>query len=200
MVIAVLHRFLMTLCFLVCGTLVRSADRVDFNRDIRPILSENCLSCHGPDSHKREAGLRLDMNDQSMWKGESGEIAIVPGSPDKSEMVHRITSTDAAVLMPPPTSGKKLTPKQIETLQQWIAEGAEYKGHWAFLSPVKATPSHTTLSGWGQNQIDQYVLADLEKHGLTPSPEADKITLIRRVTFDLTGLAAHAHRSRRFPG
>ena len=165
-----------------------AADRVDFNRDIRPILSENCLSCHGPDANKRHAGLRLDISDQSMWKGESGEIAIVPGSPDTSEMVHRILSTDAEVLMPPPMSGKKLTPQQIEMLQRWITEGAVYQGHWAFLSPVKALPGPTSIVGWSQNQIDQYVLADLEKQGLTPSPEADKITLLRRVTFDLTGL------------
>ena len=188
MVAAVLHRSVITLFLLASGTFLNAADRVDFNRDIRPILSENCLSCHGPDSQKRHAGLRLDTNDQTMWKGESGEIAIVPGSPDKSEVIHRITTADAATVMPPPESGKKLTPKQIETLQQWIAEGAEYKGHWAFLAPVKAAPRPTTITGWGQNQIDQFVLADLEKHGLTPSPEADKITLLRRVTLDLTGL------------
>ncbi len=188
MVAAVLHRSFITASLLACCSWAGAADRVDFNRDVRPILSENCLSCHGPDSGKRQAGLRLDVSDQSMWKGESGEIAIVPGSPDKSQMVHRITSTDAEQQMPPPASGKKLTPKQIATLQQWIAEGAEYKGHWAFLSPVKAHPRPTTIQNWDQNQIDQYVLADLEKQGLTPSPEADKITLIRRVTFDLTGL------------
>ena len=141
MVAAVLHRSLITLFLMASGSLLNAADRVDFNRDIRPILSENCLSCHGPDSQKRHAGLRLDTSDQSMWKGESGEMAIVPGSPDKSEMIRRITTADAATLMPPADSGKKLSAKQIETLQQWIAEGAEYKGHWAFLAPVKATHS-----------------------------------------------------------
>ncbi len=123
-----------------------------------------------------------------MWKGESGKVAIIPGSPDTSELVHRIQSASSDELMPPPESGKKLTPKQVETLKRWIAEGAEYKGHWAFLSPVKATPAPTQIMNWGQNPIDQYVLADLEKQGLAPSPEADKITLLRRVTFDLTGL------------
>ena len=166
MVAAVLHRSLNTLLLLASFSLANSrlvaADQVDFNRDIRPILSENCLSCHGPDHVKRQGGLRFDVSDQAMWKGESGELAIVPGSPDQSQMVHRITSTDADQLMPPASSGKKLTPKQIETLQQWISEGAKYKGHWAFLSPVKATPRPTTIPNWGQNQIDQYVLADLE--------------------------------------
>ncbi len=181
-------RSLIALLFLVCLSDVEAADRVDFNRDIRPILSENCLSCHGPDALKRESGLRLDVSDQSMWKGESGKVAIVPGNAAASELVHRITSASPDELMPPPESGKKLTPKQIETLRQWIAEGAEYKGHWAFLSPVKATPAPTKITHWGQNPIDQYVLADLEKQGLAPSPEADQITLLRRVTFDLTGL------------
>ncbi len=164
-----------------------AADKVDFNKDIRPILSENCLSCHGPDAGKRQSGLRLDVSDQSMWKGESGQMAIVPGSPDKSELVRRITSTIADEVMPPPATGKHLTPKQMETLQRWIAEGAEYKGHWSFLSPVKATPAPAKIV-WGHTPIDQYVLADLEKAGLAPSPEADKITLLRRATFDLTGL------------
>ena len=180
-------RSLIALLFLVCVSHGEAADRVDFNKDIRPILSENCLSCHGPDALKREAGLRLDVSDQSMWKGDSGKVAIIPGSPDTSELVHRITAANPDELMPPPESGKKLTPKQIETLQRWITEGAEYKGHWAFLSPVKATPTPAKIA-WGQNPIDQYVLADLEKQGLAPSPEADKITLLRRVTFDLTGL------------
>ena len=182
-----LLRSLAALVIVAGVSCVEAADRVDFNRDVRPILSENCLSCHGPDALKRESGLRLDISDQSMWKGESGKVAITPGSPDKSELVHRINSTIPNELMPPPESGKKLTPKQIETLQRWIAEGAEYKGHWAFLSPVKAAPT-PAKTAWGNNQIDQYVLADLEKHALAPSPEADKITLLRRVTFDLTGL------------
>ncbi len=181
-------RSLTALLFLVSVSPGEAADRVDFNRDIRPILSENCLSCHGPDALKRESGLRLDVSDPTMWKGESGKIAIVPGNAEQSELVHRITSTSQDELMPPPESGKKLTPKQIESLRQWIAEGAEYKGHWAFLSPVKATPAPTKIANWAQNPIDQYVLADLEKQGLAPSPEADKITLLRRVSFDLTGL------------
>lgn len=182
-----LFRSLAALWIAAVVSCLEAADRVDFNKDIRPILSENCLSCHGPDALKREAGLRLDVSDQTMWKGESGKVAIVPGNASASELVHRITSGSADELMPPPGSGKKLTPQQIDTLQQWIAEGAEYKGHWAFLSPVKATPAPAKIN-WGHNPIDQYVLADLEKHGLAPSPEADKITLLRRVTFDLTGL------------
>ncbi len=188
MVAAVLHRSLITFALFAGSSLVSAADRIDFNRDVRPILSENCLTCHGPDAVKRASGLRLDINDQSMWKGESGKLAIVLGNPDQSEMMHRITSTDAEISMPPPETGKKLTPQQIETLQQWITEGAEYKGHWAFLSPVKAAPQPTTISNWAHNPIDQYVLADIEKQGLVPNSEADKITLLRRVTFDLTGL------------
>lgn len=166
---------------------VSALDRVDFNKEVRPILSENCLTCHGPDNKTREAGIRLDVSDQTMWKGDSGKLAIIPGNPDMSELVRRIVSTDANEVMPPPATGKHLTPKQVETLRQWITEGAEYKGHWAFIAPVKTVPT-PAKTVWGVNGIDQYVLADLEKAGLTPSPEADRITLLRRVTFDLTGL------------
>ena len=166
---------------------VSALDRVDFNKEVRPILSENCLTCHGPDNKTREAGIRLDVSDQSMWKGDSGKLAIIPGNPDMSELVRRIVSTDANEVMPPPATGKHLTPKQVETLQRWISEGAEYKGHWAFIAPVKAAPA-PAKTAWGTNGIDQYVLADLEKTGLTPSPEADRITLLRRATLDLTGL------------
>lgn len=181
-------RVLTALMFWAVCSLSEAADRLDFNRDIRPILSENCLSCHGPDSKKREAGLRLDVGDQTMWKGDSGAIAIVPGNPDASEMIRRMISTDTNESMPPSSTGKKLTAKQIETLRQWILEGAQYKGHWAFILPEKTTTAPANPQGWGANAIDLYVLTDLERAGLHPNAEADKTTLIRRATFDLTGL------------
>lgn len=187
MVLTVLRTPLACLALLISVSSAFAADRLDFNKDIRAILSENCIACHGPDSKTQEAGLRLDVSDQTMWKGESGKLAIVPGNPDASEMLRRINSTDPNEVMPPPATGKSLTPQQKATLKQWIAEGAEYKGHWAFLAPVKAAPAPAKIA-WGNGPIDQYVLADLEKAGLAPSPEADKVTLIRRATFDLTGL------------
>lgn len=187
MVPTVLRTTIACLAFAISACSATAADRLDFNKDVRAILSENCLACHGPDTKKQEAGLRLDVSDQTMWKGESGKIAIVPGNPDASEMIRRIHSTDPNEVMPPPATGKSLTPRQMEILKQWIAEGAEYKGHWAFLAPVKSKPAPTKMQ-WGNGEIDQYVLADLEKEGLSPSPEADKIILIRRATFDLTGL------------
>jgi hypothetical protein len=171
------------------GTQAPAADRqVSFNRDIRPILSDNCFQCHGPDENKRQAGLRLDQRDVATKAAESGDVAIVPGKPDASELVQRIVSTDASLAMPPANSGKKLTTRQIELLQRWIAEGAEYQGHWAFL-PVQRPPLPAVRQeAWVHNPIDRFVLARLEQEGLTPSPEAPQYMWIRRVSLDLTGL------------
>ena len=163
-------------------------DRVSFNRDIRPILSDNCFQCHGPDEHKRQAGLRLDLKDVATKAAESGDIAIVPGKVDASELVKRIVATDADLQMPPPGSGKKLTRQQIELLRQWIAEGAEYQGHWAFLSVQRPALPAVKNEAWTRNAIDRLVLARLEREGLKPSGEASPETLIRRVSLDLTGL------------
>jgi hypothetical protein len=175
------HRALpAALALLLLPTIARGADaKLDFNRDVRPILSENCLACHGPDEKKRKAELRLDVRDVAVGAG-----AVVPGKPDASELLRRVAAKDPGEVMPPPATGKKLTPEQTAVLRRWIAEGAEYKAHWAFIPPTRpAVPAIATA-----NPIDAFVLAKLREHGLTPSPEADKVTLIRRVTLDLTGL------------
>jgi hypothetical protein len=156
---------------------------VQYNRDIRPILSENCFACHGPDVNKRAADLRLDVRDVALEKG-----AIVPGQPDASSLLQRIFSTDPSDVMPPPESHKALTPQQKELLKTWIAEGAEYQGHWAFLAPVKPELPQVRNPNWVRNPIDRFILAELERRGLEPSPEADLRSLIRRVCLDLTGL------------
>ncbi len=166
--------------FAVAGAVACSSsadERVQFNRDIRPILSDNCFLCHGPDKNRREADLRLDVRSDAMDHG-----AIVPGKPEESEVVARIYSTDADVLMPPPESNKKLSDEQKAIIKRWIAEGGEYQGHWAYEPPVKpATPP-------GVNAIDHLVGQRLAESGLQISPEADRRTLARRLCFDLIGL------------
>ena len=151
--------------------------RVEFNRDVRPILSDNCFLCHGPDKNRRKADLRLDLRDEAL-KAE----AFVPGKPDESELVARIFSTDPDELMPPPKSNKKLDARQKEILKRWVQQGAEYQQHWSYEKPVKAQiPT-------GQNAVDVLVGRRLAEVGLKPSPEADRRTLIRRLSSDLTGL------------
>ena len=162
--------------------------KVDFNRDIRPILSNNCYACHGPDSGKRKAGLRLDLKEGALGKLKSDNFAIVPSHPEKSSLVARITAKEEDDRMPPLKTGKHLTPTQIDLLRRWVAQGAEWKAHWSLIKPE--TPSLPVVKNkrWSNNPIDQFILARLEKEKLKPSPEADKATLIRRITFDLTGL------------
>jgi mono/diheme cytochrome c family protein len=153
-----------------------AAKPVQFDRDIRPILSDNCFACHGPDASKRKAKLRLDTKAGAL-ADLGGHTAIVPGKLDESELISRIESKEADEQMPPAKSGKKLTAQQIDLLKRWVATGAEYKGHWAFEHPLKKP-----------GDIDSFVLAKLTEKGLKPSPKADRVTLIRRLTFDLTGL------------
>jgi uncharacterized protein DUF1553/uncharacterized protein DUF1549/cytochrome c/concanavalin A-like lectin/glucanase superfamily protein len=161
----------------------RGADKLEYNRDVRPILAENCFACHGPDSAARKADLRLDRRDDAIKSK-----AYVPGKPDDSEMIDRITSDMTSRRMPPPKSGKKLTDAQKETLRRWVAEGAEYQPHWSLIPPKRSQPPAVKDAAWVRNPIDNFILADLEKQGLTPAPEADKWTLARRVSLDLTGL------------
>ena len=175
--------FVVVFTLFVGSVPTRAADsKVDFNRDVRPILSENCFQCHGPDAAKRLAKLRLDTRE--------GAIAsvIVPGQPDKSEFVERLTTKKADDRMPPEASGKSLTPAQIATLTRWVAEGAEFKGHWAFLALKRPELPKIADEKWARTPIDRFVSSRLEKEGMKPSSEADPITLIRRLTFDLTGL------------
>ena len=163
-------------------------DKIQFNRDIRPIISENCYKCHGPDPKARKGDLRLDTKEGAFAEIEKGKFPIVAGKPDQSEIWHRITSKDAEEKMPPAKSGKKLTPIQIATLRKWIEQGAEYQGHWAFIAPQKAAVPAVKNASWGRTPVDAFLLARLEKEGLAPSPEADKVTLLRRLSFDLVGL------------
>jgi hypothetical protein len=160
------------------------AKKVDFDREVRPILSENCFKCHGFDEKARKARLRLDAPEGITQKLPSGHVAVVPGKPDQSALIQRISAHS----MPPPDSGKKLTAAQIDTLKRWVAEGGKYEQHWAFVPPKRPTEPAVKLKSWPANPIDRFILAQLEKEGLKPSPAADRRTLIRRVTFDLTGL------------
>lgn len=162
--------------------------RLDFNRDIRPILSDHCFACHGPDDAKRKAGLRLDLPSSGTTPLKSGNIAIVPGNPDRSEVVKRIHSQDPDEQMPPGKTGKPLAPVQVEMLTRWIKEGAAYQVHWAFTPPVRPTLPAVSMAPWVRNGIDAFILRGLETHQMKPAPEADKPTLIRRLSLDLTGL------------
>ncbi|MFO0953329.1 MAG: DUF1549 domain-containing protein [Isosphaeraceae bacterium] len=160
---------------------------VRFNRDVRPILSDACLRCHGPDASRRKAHLRLD-TPEGARADLGGRHALVPGKPDQSEIVARITSEDPEERMPPASSGKTLTPAQVETLKRWVAQGGDFEPHWSFVPPERPALPAVKNPSWLRNPVDAFVLARLEAEGLKPSPEADPTTLLRRVTLDLTGL------------
>ena len=162
--------------------------KVDFNRDVRPIFSEHCYACHGPDENKRKAGLRLDDEVSAFQELKSGKRALVPGDLTKSALVERIFSTDEEEIMPPRKHNKPLKPEQMELLKRWVREGAQWKKHWSFIPPQRPELPVVQNRKWARNAIDYFTLAKLEKEKLAPNPEADKSTLIRRVTLDLTGL------------
>ncbi|MGC3971814.1 MAG: DUF1553 domain-containing protein [Pirellulales bacterium] len=167
-----------------------SLAKIDFNRDIRPILSNNCFFCHGPDASHREADLRLDVRD-SATNTHDGHAAIVPGKPELSTLIERVTSTDADLQMPPADSNKKLSPKQVELLRRWITEGAEYRSHWAYTPIEKPRPlviEDAAVKSWPRGAIDRFLLRRLLTEKLSPAEEADAATLCRRLYFDLTGL------------
>ena len=167
----------------------RLPEVIDFNFHVKPILSDRCYACHGPDKENQEADLRLDTPEAAFASLASGEgHAIVPGKLNKSEVYHRIVSDDPEYVMPPPESHLKLTAEEKAILVKWIEQGAEYKPHWAFIKPEKPEPPVTENKDWSISPIDDFVLARLEREGLTPAQEADKTTLIRRLSFDLTGL------------
>ena len=197
------------LCVLA-ATRLFADDAPDFSRDVRPILSQHCFKCHGPDDKTRKGGLRLDLRDSATKEAKSGAVALVPGQPDKSELVARIFSTDEDELMPPPSVKRTLTPEQKDTLRRWVAAGAEYQQHWAFVKPKQAkvpdvsaqlsvlsaqskqhvqseklSTEHWALS---TNPIDAFILKRLLEANLAPSPEADPATLCRRIYLDLVGI------------
>ena len=182
--------------FTVCrraGPEVLSADErvqtdVTFNAVIQPILSENCYPCHGPDSSSRKGGLRLDRPEFALKGGESGKPAIVAGDPESSQLMRRILSKDPQEVMPPPAMHNHLEENEIKNLKKWIEQGGVYEEHWAFIAPKRPAEPTVKHRDWPRNPVDHFILARLEKENLAPSPEASREALIRRVTYDLTGL------------
>ena len=169
---------------LFCAAGARCAETaVSFDRDIRPILAATCFACHGPDEEAREADLRLDVRQAAV---ESG--AIVPGEPEQSELLGRVVSDDPEERMPPAGSSEPLTDEQRELIRRWIASGARYDRHWSFIAPSRPPLARVNDSNWPRNALDHFVLARLETAGLSPSPEADRYTLVRRLYLDLIGL------------
>jgi hypothetical protein len=165
------------------ATAAGAESTVSFNRDIRPIMSDTCFRCHGPDKNARMAGLRLDIRDEALKPRKPGMVPIVPGDPEHSVIIERIFAKDTRI-MPPPFAHKELTPAQKDAIQRWVAEGAKYEGHWAY-EPISRPAVPELPAG---NPIDAFIQSRLAREGLQPSPEADRRTLIRRVTLDLTGL------------
>jgi hypothetical protein len=189
-------RFLAILLFtslLIAGAEAQEKDaplpeHVQFNRDIRPILSDNCMKCHGPNAQARKGNLRLDAQGSVFAPAESGKTAVIAGDLQRSELWRRVSTNDLEEKMPPRKSGKKLTSREIALVRRWIEQGAAWQGHWAFLAPEKPPVPRTRDAAWARNPVDSFILARLEEEGLKPSPEADPATLARRVTLDLTGL------------
>ncbi len=175
---------LLTLLLTSPATAQTPSSPVAFNRDIRPLLSDNCFFCHGPDKNKRQADLRLDTR-EGLFGSADQSGTIVPGKPEESELIRRIRSSDEDEIMPPPDSHKALTPAQVELLENWVRQGAPYEGHWAFtpIKPTAAEPSETT-----SQVIDRFVKEELQRQKLPGSASADRVTLLRRLYFDLLGL------------
>jgi hypothetical protein len=183
----ILFLSLVWLCLVSAGAAV-AQDDADFQRQIRPILADKCFACHGRDADHREGSLRLDEREAALKGGDSGEAAIVPGQPGKSELVRRVLSADPDERMPPPAAKKELTASEKQLLARWIEQGAEYQTHWAFTAPSRPRVPEVKNTAWPKNDIDRFVLARLEKERLAPSPPADAQTLLRRLSLDLTGL------------
>ncbi|MDB4265714.1 DUF1549 domain-containing protein, partial [Akkermansiaceae bacterium] len=172
---------------LIFSSVLLAKAEIDFNRDIRPILSDKCFHCHGPDKETQEADLRLDTYEGATEGGEF-EIPIEPGKPEESEVIARILSSDPDEVMPPPETHKKITSAEIKILRQWITEGAKYDEPWTYKNPVKHPEPEVQTADWPANWIDRFILARLEFEKIPPSPDTDSVTLLRRLYFDLTGL------------
>ena len=170
------------------STTASAQQRVDFNRDIRPILSENCFTCHGPDEGTRKAKLRFDTKEGAFAKAG----VIVAGNATNSRLIKRIVTTDPDMIMPPPSSGHKLTKAQIDLLTRWVDEGANWGLHWSFVTPQRPALPKVKNTDWPRNPIDYFVLARLEQEGLKPSPEADQAYAVATRVVRLDGLAADA--------
>ncbi len=172
-------------------------DQVMFNRDIRPILSDKCFTCHGPDESTREAKLRLDVK-AAAFADRDGVPALVAGEPGFSELYLRITSDDKKERMPPAKLAKQLTPREIALIKKWIQQGAKWQGHWAYIPPKRPATPNVKHKGWVANPIDAFLLARMERQGAAPSKPADRRTLLRRLSFDLIGLPPTSEEVERF--
>ncbi|NCF91209.1 MAG: DUF1549 domain-containing protein, partial [Verrucomicrobiaceae bacterium] len=181
-------RSFLATCLLLVSAFLTHAESIDFNRDVRPILSDRCFQCHGPDGGNRKAGLRLDTREGALKLTDSGLAAIAPEDPEQSEIIARISSDDADELMPPPESKISLTPAEKETLKKWIKEGAAYDEHWSFRPLTEVTLPEVNPDAPVRTSIDRFVQARLEEQSWSLGEDASKERLIRRVTFDLTGL------------
>lgn len=173
---------------------------VSYNLHIRPILSDNCFACHGPDANQRKAGLRLDIAAEaySALKENPDHHAIVPGKPGASAVFARITSQRADEIMPPPESNRVLTERQIRLIEKWIEQGAKYEKHWAFIPPEKSRLPEIKEKSWPRNEVDYFILSKQEEAGVEHNPEADRETLLRRLSFDITGLPPEVAEMDRF--
>src|SRR5262245_11165266 len=171
------------------GLLIAAESSVRFNRDIRPILADNCFACHGPDNNARKAGLRLDTKDGLFEKTPKRRPAVLAGNLQKSDLWRRVVATDPDDLMPPPDSHKTLKTEQKEKLKRWILAGAPWQGHWSYIKPERPPVPNVKASGFSiRNPIDAFVLAKLQSKGLKPAPEADRRSLARRLALDITGI------------
>jgi mono/diheme cytochrome c family protein len=177
---------------------VEPAAKIDYSRQVRPILSGRCFQCHGPDADARQADLRLDEQAGATAELSSGARAIVPGEPNVGALLERITTADSERAMPPAGMGKRLSEAEIAILKQWIAEGATYTRHWAYVAPLRPPLPEVTQSAWPKNPIDYFLLARIEREGLQPAASADRPTLLRRVALDLTGLPPSMEEVARF--
>ena len=178
----------LTAAILHLATCATAAETISFNKHIRPILSDRCYQCHGPDSATRKAGLRFDREHSATNAVASGETAIIAGKPNMSQIMARLTESDPDLRMPPPDSKLSVTPEEIDLIRRWIAEGAQWERHWSFIAPVKRDPPAVNDTSWPHNAVDHFVLRRLEEAGIKPTRTADKQRWLRRVSFDLTGL------------
>jgi hypothetical protein len=188
----------LTVLWAAAASAARSDEPLDFNRQIRPLLSRYCFKCHGMDEKSRKADLRLDTRDGALAPAKSGERAVVPGKPEASELLRRLHSKDAEEVMPPPSTKVQLPPDAAALLERWIKEGAAYTPHWAFATPKEAPLPAVAHSAWVRTPVDRFILARLEKEGLTPSPEASKQVLVRRLYLDLIGLPPSPEKAEAF--
>ena len=179
-VVAGLALYLLPLKPMIAAPAGSTSKAIEFSRDIRPIFSDNCFTCHGPDVKMRQADLRLDIP-KGPFEERNGYRIITPGESSKSRLFQRISSQDEAVRMPPAWSGRALTKEQIERIRQWIDRGAKWEMHWSFIAPQLPPLPTVQNRSWPRNPIDYFILARLEQEGIEPSPEADQVTLIRRL-------------------